>query len=788
MALFPDIDTSNLNSRSSNKSKNTEEVANIVSSGRSSIPDYPTLGSVSNKIEITPEFNINILETMEYLAVTNGSFTQALDNIVQLGNTDHEIEFSNNASDSIQREIIDILDEAENRWYEFAEGNQSLKGDLLAQMVINGCLSAEFIPDKFALKRIENIVRVRPKNIRFVYNPDTTKHDPYQRLGFSSSEVNGLNKLNTLTYTYIALRRYFESPYPTPPFLASIRSLMIKDAMINNFETIMKMMGMFGIVSVEVKKPPKKISGESDEQYLDRCYQHLENRINPNVKKMLSSGFITGYKDDMVMNVNSASNNAKGAAEMMKLIDLTILHALKQDPNMNGLNFSTTETFGKIIMEKMVSQTGEYQNAIDGFFRKGYKLELLLHGIDPRLIKNVKSKAPRVRDEKAKAEADEINQRVWLGDYNQGLIGQQTLARLRGYDKPDQEGPRTNASGTNEEDHEKETQDEEDEESNMSSRFRVLTEYQYEIPTSCNDHDEISFAKVLPGNKGDLYRKYLKDSLKHFSNAIDSVSDIVIDNLSKLDILPSKSETAKLVFDTILNNWETQYIANQDITTSNYIPQLWDQFRKDKSCFGVKTNSFAENFEIPDAVFDMDDFRAMQYFTDSDQLYLGKFINDKATKKRLYQFIFDEHVNGSIPIGEDPSAKFKNKFKDLLNGESYKISRIIDTTANRIRNNSAIYYMDQAGVEDYRINEINDNLTCEHCSVMDGKKFEVGKTKSKLKDVMESKPEDVSIKSPFATTIGIDELRGMTTKEMEKAGIDVPTYHPKCRGFVTAVL
>lgn len=779
MSFFPKIE---------NKTANKTDEVGYVSSDRSSLPDYPGfLDRAKDSIEIKPDFNIEMLRVMENYAVSNESFSQALDNIVQLGNTEHDIIFSNNVSDSLQRELLDVIDDVENRWYEFGEGVSSLKGDLLTQVAINGCLSAESVPDSRKLYGIDNIVRVRPKNIRFVYNPKTTKHDPYQRLGYTNKGVNGLRPLNTRTYTYIALRRYFESPYPTPPFLSAMRSIVIKESMLDNFENIMKMMGILGIVTVKVKKP-QKMPGENETAYLSRCFNHLKGNVNPEVKKMLSSGFVSGFIGDSEFAVNGAGNSAKGANEMMKLIDLTIMAGLKQDPNMNGLNFATTETFGKIIMEKMMSQVGEYQTVTDGFFKKNYKLELLLKGYDSTLIKGVKSKQPKVKDEKSKAEAAEINQRVWLGDYKQGLIDQQTLAQLRGYDKPAFDGPQNQGDESGKTPSKgKETEDEPEEDSNkFDPRLNIKTEYQYDIPHRCGGDE--SFASILPKKKAKLYGQYLSESQKAFENAVNSVSESVESALQSMRSDSSKSQIANAVYSAVINNWTTAYIVHQDQITSYYVTELWDKFRRDKSVFGEKGDSFASLKDIPDAVFDLDDFRAIQYFIDSDQLYLGKFINDKGTKAKLYKFIFDEYVNGTLPIGEDPMGEFSKRFKNILKGEGYKVSRIIDTTTNRIRNNSAVYYMKQANVESYRINEIVDNLTCEHCSVMDGKKFDVGKTQEKLANIMQTDPQSVATQNPFATSIDIKDFREMTTEEIEKAGIDVPVYHPKCRGFVSAVL
>lgn len=775
-------------------SSGTSEPMGLVASGRSSLPDYHnTFIDSSKPQELHPEFAIEYLDVMESLAVWNGSFSQALDNIVQLGNTEHEIEFQKGVSDSLQREILQVIEEGENNWYEFGEGHSSLKGDLLTQLVVNGCLSAEPIPEKTKLLGVSNVVRVRPKNIRFVYDPKTTRHLPHQRLGLSSGGINGLRRLNTKTYTYIALRRYFESPYPTPPFMAAMRSLFIKDKMIDSFEHIMKMMGMLGFLEAKVKQPPK-LPGEKDEQYYDRCFRHLQTVVQPQVEKSFSKGVVAGFMDGMEFNVTSSAGNAKGAEALMKIIDLTVLAALKQDPNMNGLNFSTTETFGAIIMEKMISQTGEYQKVCDSFFRKLYKLHLFLLGYDPMMIRMVKSKPPRVRDEKAKAESEEIMQRVHFGDYKQGLISQQDLAVARGYDQPDQDEPRysePNPEGG--EDSDDKTDNPDDTEESDSNRLhpvlRVSAEYDYYIPPGCEDSSHESFSQVLKGRGSSLYKSYMKKSMAAYNSAVDLVAERVKARLKTIQEGTPLKSIQEAVLAAILVNWDEAYIYDQEAISSEAVQELYDFFRRDTKVFEKRPNSFSnDDFEIPDAVFDMDDFRAIQYFQSSDRLYLGKFINDEDTKRKLYKFIQEEHVNGNLPIGENPGEGFNKKFKGLLRGEAYKISRIIDTTTNRIRNNASVYYMSQAEVDKYQVVEINDNLTCEWCAHMDRMEFSVTDTMERLKKVSESDPAEVSKIAPFATSINISDFKSMTNDDLAKANMDVPAYHPKCRGFVTAIL
>jgi len=198
-----------------------DEVALPVSGGRSSLPDViNTFAPGTDLVEIPNDYGLEHLPTLENLAAFNDYMGYAVDNIIQFANTPHEITFPNEVPDAQQKEMKKCLLENQDSWYENSGGIMSLKADLLAQIAINGALSAEYVPTK-RLDRIEKVVRVAPKFIVFVYDRKSDKFLPYQQPNSSfyrgTGNMNGLKKLNTTTYKYIAHRRYFETPYGAPP-------------------------------------------------------------------------------------------------------------------------------------------------------------------------------------------------------------------------------------------------------------------------------------------------------------------------------------------------------------------------------------------------------------------------------------------------------------------------------------------------------------------------------------------------------------------------------------------
>jgi len=256
---------------------------------RSSVEPVVTSFSSNYKLsEVKPEFAIEYLATLENLAAFNADVSYAVDNIVSLANTPHEIIFSDKVPEAKQKEMRTYLNEVENSWYAHSDGKRSLKGDLIAQAVINGAISAEIIPAD-DLRSLKKVVRVSPKNIRFVYDSKEDRYDAFQVVNnFKTSDANfpGKVRLNPLTYKYIAMRRYFESPYAVPPFITTIESLCIQRPMIISFKNIMDKLGMLGFLTANVT-PPEQNENEEDEAFWNRCINYLDNYVYPQIQDNL---------------------------------------------------------------------------------------------------------------------------------------------------------------------------------------------------------------------------------------------------------------------------------------------------------------------------------------------------------------------------------------------------------------------------------------------------------------------------------------------------------------------
>lgn len=784
--------------------------------GRSSVPDINTFAPATKLTEIPPDFAVDYLTTLENLAAYNADFSYAVDNIIQLANTPHDIYFSDKVPEKKKKEMLAWIRENEGGWYMFSGGIRSLKADLLAQVAINGALSAECVPNE-RLDNIKQVVRVAPKNIRFVYDREKDMYFPYQKAPLNTTyrtpELPGLIKLNTSTYHYSALRRYHQTPYPVPPLITAIEGLVIQKKMSANFSFIMEKLGMLGFLSAKVSPPVKK-KGESDEAYWQRCSDYLTNVVAPQMQKTLGKGFAVGYKDAHEFDLEGNNMNVQGAEGLVRIVQLMIFSGLKQDPNMLGYNFSTTETFGRVILTKMLSQIEDYQAVVDGFFEQLYLLALRLAGFSPGYVM-VKSQQPLVSDRLREEQAEQVRIANVRAKGEIGMIGPDTAANELGYDKPyDKEkfdNLGNNPAAETEPKKDDETtgsdngDDDADTEQNAALIDHLERRYRKHLPAYNYEHTCGYGSTITRENfmeytdfgdpKLNAYMKgYFGAINKQYKKAIDGVIEKMKNRFESFNQATTIEKMQQELYLVLLQNWEPLFTSKITDDVKDNVEKIYSYFRKDKSVFDGSGSFNSKRkgehlFDIPEPVFDLDDFRAMEFMEQFDSMYLGKFITDADLKKKFYAFLQDAYIDGGLPIGkgqQDINAYFKG-FSRMLNLEAWKIRRIIDTSVNKIRNYGNINYMDQAGITRFEVIELVDNLTCEYCKHMNGQVFNMNSAVTKINKEIQAGPDQISTVSPFVTEMKVSEFKLLSNAELESGGYLSPPFHCHCRGRLVAV-
>lgn len=780
-----------------------------VKSGRETQPDgVNTLGGFMSEMAfIEPDFPIHMLAALENLAKYHGDVSLAVENIVSLGNTPYNLEFDDAVSDADAKKMRARIKEKEKSWYAYSGGLYSLINDILAQIAIAGCLSVELVPTN-SLDGVKKVVLVAPKNIRFKYNLEKDVYDPYQQLvgGVTSIAAGNMVQLNTATYKYSTLRRFSEKPYPIPPFLAAMFHLNVERDMMDNMRFIIKKLGVLGFLEVLINAPKPLATGapETDAQYFDRSKAYLE-QIVPEIEKGMAKGYVTGFKDKHEFTMHSTAANVQGAKELVDMNDQKMMSGLKQDPLMFGRNFSTTETLGRVILAKMTAQISNYQMLAGNLLSELFLLDLQLGGFSVKSVDVTFEKA-MIGDKSKEEEA--FSKRIDNANklYDAGIISQTERANYLSYEKADQEEPRTVApvlGGADSKDPNEATNpspkntDATDPKSTAANikiekfikAFEAaggnFPQYEYESAgCTCTNHCATSFEKgSINSVINDYVEAYASESLKRYTKASKALTRTIGEKLLLLNSGVSEQAVIDVILYSLYKDFNVVYTKEMAGTISKFVNESYAFFRKNKTMFKNPD-------KVPNGAFNSIDYRAIDYYKNSDTFYLGKFITDEDLKSSITKYVKEEYLTRNLPIGNNTKGleAFKEKFGDIMQGQDWKIRRIIDTTVNKMRNTAAVNYMTQAKVEEFEIVGVSDRLQCAYCKNMQGKTFSVSKAVDTISSMLKVAPELVGSESPFITAIykKPDDMKDLSGEDLQLAGVTVPPFHCHCRDQVIA--
>lgn len=758
---------------------------------------------------IKPEFQLELLQACSYLAKFNGDVSYAVDNIVQLANTPCTITFDDSVKKEQAVEMIKYLTVMEKQVYK--GGMNSYMNDLMVQIAVKGAASTEAIPDK-QLTKVAKVVIVDPYYIRFKYNPETFDYDPYQQvrgIGYSS-RLADLKKLNLIQYKYYALRRMDDNPYGIPPFISAFESIELEKDMLKNMRNIIRKLGVFGFLQVLINAPQRK-QNDTDDSYYARCMDYLE-KIRPEIEKGFSSGLSIGFKGAHEFKMEGNNANVQGARELLNMITEMKHAGLKQDPLMLGRNFNVAETMARVIMAKLTTQIGNFQRLGATVRADIYLLMLIMGGYKLRSV-TVEYDAPMIGDKYRDEQAYKlkIENRLVLRD--KGIINQEDVAAEVGYEEAhadkDVDYSVPSAANIAEKEAAKIPKRDPDQASDatasgstdygMTLEFyranlhKGIPEYIYddEAGQCCNSNAHISYAAEGEDaiNEIDEFILLYKSAIVSlYKKSINKVTLQIGEALAEMSPNATLQQVTDKIFYIMYKEWDASFTKAQKNIISKWVKNIYSFFRRDTSYMkGVA--------ELPEAVFNLFDVRAITYFQNSDALYLGKFITDKDVTQSVTEFIKKKYLQENTPIGNNPEAiaAFREEFTNLMYLEDWKIRRIIDTSVNRMRNYGAVAFMNQAQVMEFEIRGVVDAKQCKYCYSLQGKRFKVDLAFQQAEKVTKFFPEFVAEQSPFVTSVyggadGLERFINASEDQLQASGVAIPPYHPHCRDVIIAVL
>jgi hypothetical protein len=386
-------------------------------------------------------FMREVIPIVRKLVKSNPTVSQALRNIVELGNTGHKLFFDPKVSAA---QVDAMRSHLNNRAQEWAPGQPNMDGlvnKMMSQVMISGALSNEWVPNN-NLTGVESCILVNPEQIEFALSKDRKIYLPFQRpkslLG--NSRPIDLIPLNTNTYKYFALNGDEEIPYGYPPYMSILDRVVSENKMHQNIDFMVELAGLVGFLELLMDKPDE-ISGENDKNYQARLNSLLTEAKN-NILTGMRDGVVVGFKDDHEFNFQGLNGrDVSGVVESYKINEMQKFSGLSLDPTIAGRDYNTSETQITVIFMKLISQLRNIQNLVKANLEFGYALDLRLSGFQFEFL-NVRFRKSTLHDEYKHQQSEELKIKNAQQKYLLGITSQSQMADELDYETSDQAQPR----------------------------------------------------------------------------------------------------------------------------------------------------------------------------------------------------------------------------------------------------------------------------------------------------------------------------------------------------------
>jgi hypothetical protein len=382
-------------------------------------------------------------ETLDYVEILsryNPDFSQAVENMKMLANSGHTL-MVDAGSDLQRRKTKDFLEGKASKIQESHGGVDGLISKLMDQAAVYGAMCGEWVLNE-TLTEVIDFVDLSPKRIRFFWEEADQRFAPYQKVSRAQAVEaqkagqvvrNGdCVKLNEQTFMYHAFDSQSESPYGTPPFLASLANIAIQRDIVFNMAQIVKKIGILGIVDLAIERM-QPLPNEDEDKLAARKATYLDEMVTAGEDMMREGGIV--HFDDVKVTTQQMGGNAAGATNIHKANEEMVFSGLKSMPSVQGRSYSTTETYAGVAYDIIIRNTFKYQRGAKRFIERGYWLMATLGGFQPKSIKiQFAENRSLNRLQEAQAEAAEIKNVAmkWL----LGFIDQEQGAQELGYSEP----------------------------------------------------------------------------------------------------------------------------------------------------------------------------------------------------------------------------------------------------------------------------------------------------------------------------------------------------------------
>lgn len=411
-----------------------------VEPGRISVPDD---GNGSTSLVLTdfvktvnPSFRVEIIKLIRDLYKVNPDVGKALQDMFQLTNTGHRVEFPNN-TDKEADMMRDHLSDSTKRWSNCMAGIDGYVNKMAVQLLVSGALSIEGVPNS-KLDGLSTIVFVKPDNIVFKRENDGV-YQPYQKNLNQTDPDKAFIKLNTRTYKYVGYMNDTDEPYGIPPFMSALDSLKTQSDMKVNLKHIMENAGLLGFMEALMEKPDIQ-PNENVPKYQARLDRELK-KMKVRLKEGMKDGLVVGYKDDHEFKLNSTTKDMANLDVPWTMNQQSVANGLGINSSIIGVTTANTEGGAGVSLSTLLAQLKNIQRTIGYVLEFLYNLELTLAGFNPKGI-TITWYPATVSDDVKIQQANQYKVQNLNALYRDGIISLQQYAQAMGYDTPDQAEPR----------------------------------------------------------------------------------------------------------------------------------------------------------------------------------------------------------------------------------------------------------------------------------------------------------------------------------------------------------
>ena len=409
--------------------------------GRSSTVDLPNIYETldTDTKYLAKEKYIELIPLIRRSYPFLQNLSLAIQDMVQLTNTGHNIYFDNSTPAPMVKKMRDEINTAGKEWVPGGAGTNSLVNKFLTQLLVGGAMSAEWVPNEL-LDGLDQVALLNPETIEISVNK-RGKFVFYQKpliVPIDRLAKENLIKLNPLTYKYVAMGGDTEDPRGIPPLVSALEDLGIQRDMMKNIRFIIKQVGILGFIELLMDKPTQ--NGKENEVSYEARLKRLLTEAKTNLTKGTSDGVLVGFQDDHEYNFHSTSANISGLDSLYGLNQKMVANGLKYSGSFLGTTEST-DTNITIVFTKMLSQLKNMQLLVKTMLEFGYTLHLRLKGYNFKNL-TVEFNPSTISDDLKLQQAMEIKIRNHRTLYSDGIISLEEYADALGYEKPDQAKPR----------------------------------------------------------------------------------------------------------------------------------------------------------------------------------------------------------------------------------------------------------------------------------------------------------------------------------------------------------